>query len=349
MDPDTAGSLVNSTWHRLRTCYGRDDGCDWSRVATPRWERGNLASRYHLVYPALAYFARIRNDPTVAAPLRPDLDAMYQGLISERCWGYWHTELGETTGAISERNLTYAGRLAMFVGLYLDTYGEPPAPTIEVDGDSLTYSQLSERLWGQMRDSPSHGVSCYHHESMVMCNAVLLINNVIHDRLFGTTYARANAAWLTVVRDQLATDPTHGPLFYYGTHPHSAAPNTDRSSIGLDAWCLFLTSATAPELAREWFNSWHHHIGREHGRAWLLVSPGQHRAEVATTDLATAWAFCVSKELGEIVLADELDTYLRPGAEAGFPVDPYTSGLVALGHELSPGGFHRMITTDFPA
>ena len=64
---------------------------------------------------------------------------------------------------------TYAGRLAMFVGLYIDTFGMPPAPTIEVDGDSVTYSELSERLWRQMTASPSCGVSCYHQQSMVPC------------------------------------------------------------------------------------------------------------------------------------------------------------------------------------
>jgi hypothetical protein len=38
----------------------------------------------------------------------------------------------------------------------------------------------AESLWKQGVASPNCGVSCYHHQSMVMCNAHLLINNVLH-------------------------------------------------------------------------------------------------------------------------------------------------------------------------
>ena len=41
---------------------------------------------------------------------------MYRGLLEPHCWRYWHDELGETGWPLQERNLTYAGRLATFIG-----------------------------------------------------------------------------------------------------------------------------------------------------------------------------------------------------------------------------------------
>ena len=83
-------------------------------------------------------------------------------------------------------NLTYAGRLASFIGFYIDAFGEPPPAHIDVDGRTTTYSELSHNLWKQASESPNCGVSCLNNVSMVQCNAHLLINNVLHDRLFGT-------------------------------------------------------------------------------------------------------------------------------------------------------------------
>jgi hypothetical protein len=326
----------------MERCYGGGD-CDWGRFSTPRFERGNFASRYHLVYPALAYFIRLARRPDDAAGLRPHLDALYRGLVSERCWSYWHGELGETSGAIAERNLTYAGRLALFVGLYLAAFGEPPSPRIEVDGESVTYQQLSARLHRQMTVSPSGGVSCYHHESMVMCNAVLLDNNLLHDRLFGTGYADANAAWLDVVAGNLVADPAAGPLFFYGTEPDSPRPQRRNRSLGADAWALFLLSASAPTQTRRWFEQWRHHLRHDDGRAWLPIGEKQAEAELASVDVATAWTLCLAAELGDRALHRALDAFLSEGAVAGFPVDPYTTGLYALGHELRPGSFRRLV------
>jgi hypothetical protein len=121
--------------------------------------------------------------------------------------------LNETTWPLQERNLTYAGRLATFVGFYIDAFGIPPAERIALDGRSISYSELSESLHRQMTSSPNCGVSCYRHESMVMCNAHLLINNVLHDRLFGTRFASSNGGWPKTIDDHLTVDTSAGPLF----------------------------------------------------------------------------------------------------------------------------------------
>ena len=197
---------------------------------------------------------------------------MYDGLINEQCWGFWHSELNESTGAIAERNLTYAGSLAMFVGLYIDAFGEPPAQKIEVDGESVSYSELSENLWRQMTESPSCGISCYNRESMVMCNAVLLINNIIHDRLFGTNFATSNGAWLKTVKTNLTANVDEGPLFYYATQANSSKPNQKKMCLGLDAWAMTLMASVVPEETRAWFVKWRHHIESDCEKSWVTAT-----------------------------------------------------------------------------
>ena len=122
---------------RLNECYAGED-CDWRRFYRPRREMRNFATRYHLVYPALATFIEIKRNPGQGARLRPQLDTIYRGLLARRCWAYWHEELAERTWPLQERNLTYAGRLATFIGFYIDAFGEPPAERIALDGRSTT-------------------------------------------------------------------------------------------------------------------------------------------------------------------------------------------------------------------
>src|SRR5713101_9216417 len=245
MQTDTTTGTRDATqsvlMQRLAPYYSGAE-CDWGLFYQPRQERANMATRYHLVYPALAYYVLLQEQPGLADELRPKLDTMYRSLLDPRCWKYWHTELGETTWPLQERNLTYAGRLATFVGFYIDAFGEPPAERIELDGRSISYNALSESLWKQGVASPNCGVSCYHHQSMVMCNAHMLINNVLHDRLFGTNYAQRNASWLKTVDEQLTRHEHNGPIFYYGTEPNLPRPAEDNQSVGADIWALFLMS-----------------------------------------------------------------------------------------------------------
>jgi hypothetical protein len=171
---------------------------------------------------------------------------MYLGLLQPRCWDYWHRELGEASWPLQERNLTFAGRLATFIGLYILSFGETPAPKIVVGDRAITYSELSHSLAAQAAQHPSGGVSCYHHESMVMCNAHLLINNLLHDRLFGTALAEVNAGWLRTVESRLLRNVERGPLFYHGTKPLSAEPQERTQSLGVDIWSLFLDECRYP-------------------------------------------------------------------------------------------------------
>ncbi len=334
--------LAATAIRRLDACYPCN-GCDWDRFYQPRWERANFATRYHLVYPALAYFIMIKNRPELADTMRPRLDVIYRGLVNEKVWRYWHSELEETTWPLQERNLTYAGRLATFIGFYIDAFGTPPTDAIELGGRSTTYSDLSERLWRQMTESPSCGVSCYHHQSMVMCNAHMLINNILHDRLFETSFAATNDKWFETVNDHLLVHDTGGPLFYCGTESNSVEPDKSDKSLGADAWTLFLMSAVAPDRVREWFAEWQANITSEGDRAIVDIPDKERRTEQSSTPLASAWSFCLAKELNQTELANALRNSLAEQVEEGFELDPLLSGLYVLGEELTPGAFHRLV------
>ena len=70
--------------------------------------------------------------------------------------------------------------------------------------------------------------------------------------------------------------------------------------------------------------------------------------ESSTDELASAWAYCLAKELGQNTLAAKLRRYLAPRAIEGFTVDPYTTGLFLMGEHLEQGAFHAMIAGPDP-
>ena len=339
---DAAESAVAVATHRLEQCYSGEE-CDWSRFYTPLYERGNFATRYHLVYPALAYFVALKRQPELGSTLRPYLETIYRGLITQRTWNYWHTELNETTWPLQERNLTYAGRLATFVGFFIDAFGEPPAPSIVLADRSISYSALSEQLWQQMKASPNCGVSCYYHQAMVMCMAHLLINNLLHDRLFCTTFAAANASWLAVVEQHLVRSVDAGAMFYYGTQANDVAPVEKSFSVGADIWTLFLMSGVVPNKVATWFAAWQRNITHDGDAAYVAVRPRDAETEFTSKELATAWTFCLATELGETHLASALRQSLTHDALTGFSLDPLLSGLYVLGDKLEAGGFRRLV------
>lgn len=327
---------------RLERCYSGQT-CDWTKFYQPGKEMLNFATRYHLVYPALSYFMELKRNPDRAVDLRPRLDTIYRGLLEPRCWTYWHTELEEKTWPLQERNLTYAGRLATFVGFYIDAFGEPPAARIELGGRSTTYRDLSRSLWQQMAGSPSCGVSCYHHQSMVMCNAHMLINNLLHDRLFGTGFASANPGWLGTVEDHLLREDETGPLFFYGTAADSPEPIVKKRAVGADIWALFLMSSIVPDRVSAWFERSQRNIVCDGETAHVEVAVWEAENEFSSNELATAWAFCLAKELGQKDRAMRLRNSLCPQVLSGFELDPYISGLFLLGERLEAGAFHKLV------
>ena len=316
----------------------------WNKFFQPRWERGNFASRYHLVYPALAYWILLLHDPGQKSALKPLLDSIYMGLLTRRCWGYWHDELNELSWPLAERNLTYAGRLATFIGFYTTIFGHLPQPTIALDQNETTYSALSENLWRQMNASRGCGVSCYNYTSMVMCNAHLLINNVLHDRIYGTTLSASNAGWIYTVEAKLLNANPEGPIFFYGTLPNSDDPNPAENLFSMDVWSLFLMSAVVPERVQIWYERLKRKITDTGNSSRLEVSAREAKSELSSTELATAWMYCLARELGDQALATRLRSSLAPQVTDGFLLDPLLSGLFYLGDLLEPGSFRSLVS-----
>jgi hypothetical protein len=63
------GSALSAVRERLDRCYEGDDR-NWELFYRPRQEKANFATRYHLVYPALAYFILLRRQPELRGALR---------------------------------------------------------------------------------------------------------------------------------------------------------------------------------------------------------------------------------------------------------------------------------------
>ncbi len=337
----TMGDAAAAAAKRLELCFSGPD-CDWTQIYQPKYESMPMASRYQLAYTALGHFVALKRDPSQADKLRPQLDTIYRGLLDQRCWKYWYTE-NERTWPLQERNLTYAGRVSTFVGFYIDAFGEPPADRIELDGRSTTYNDLSHNLWEQASASPTCGVSCFNNVSMVQCNAHLLINNLLHDRLFETKFSASNADWLSTLEDNLLCNEETGSMFYFGTQPNKAAANVAKRAIGTDIWTLFLMSGFVPERVSEWFESWQRNLIIYGDVTYVQVDDLEPEEESSTNELATAWAYCLAKELGQADRAEQLRRYLAPKAIKGFEIDPYTTGLFLMGEHLETGVFYELI------
>jgi hypothetical protein len=70
----------------------------------------------------------------------------------------------------------------------------------------------------------------------------------------------------------------------------------------------------------------------------LFITPSSR-----TNELATAWAYCLAKELGQADRTAGLQAFLLAKVGEGFDVDPYTTGLFVLGERLDKGAFFRLI------
>ncbi len=186
-------------------------------------------------------------------------------------------------------------------------------------------------------------MSCFNNVSMLQCNAHLLINNVLHDRLFETKFSAANADWLSSVEDNLLCDEETGSLFYFATQPNKAAANVEKRAVGTDIWALFLMSGIVPERVSDWFKSWQRNLVFEGDVAYVQVDELEPEEESSTNELATSWAYCLAKELGQADRAERLRRYLAPRAVKGFEIDPYTTGLFLMGEHLEKGAFYSLI------
>ncbi len=132
-------------------------------------------------------------------------------------------------------------------------------------------------------------------------------------------------------------------MFYFGTQPNKAVANVEKRAVGTDIWALFLMSGIVPERVTGWFETWQRHLVCEGDVAYVQVGEREAEEESSTNELATAWAYCLAKELGQADRAEQLRRYLAPRAVKGFEIDPFTSGLFLMGEHLDKGAFYSLI------
>ena len=132
-------------------------------------------------------------------------------------------------------------------------------------------------------------------------------------------------------------------MFYFGTQPNKPTANVEKRAIGTDIWALFNMSGVVPERVSTWFESWQRNLVYEGESAHVQVGALEPEEENSTNELATAWAYCLAKELGQADRAEQLRRYLAPRAVKGFEIDPYTTGLFLMGEHLETGTFFELI------
>ena len=132
-------------------------------------------------------------------------------------------------------------------------------------------------------------------------------------------------------------------MFYFGTQPNAADANIEKRSIGTDIWTLFVMSGIVPERVTEWFEAWQRNVVVEGGVAHVQIGERELKNETSSNELATAWAYCLAKELGEADREEQLRRYLAPRVGKGFGIDPYTTGLFLMGEHLEKGAFYSLV------
>lgn len=98
-----------------------------------------------------------------------------------------------------------------------------------------------------------------------------------------------------------------------------------------------------PERVSEWFESWQRNVVFEGDVAYVQVDELELEEESSTNEIATSWAYCLARELGQTDRAEQLRRYLAARAVKGFEIDPYTTGLFPMGEHLEKGAFYSLI------
>ncbi len=102
-------------------------------------------------------------------------------------------------------------------------------------------------------------------------------------------------------------------------------------------------SGVISDRVSDWFEGWQSNIIYADDRAYVDVAPKDLEIEFSSVPLATSWAFCLAKELGQNDRAEWLRNSLKDQVVTGFELDPLLSGLYLLGEMLRPGAFYRLV------
>lgn len=302
--------------------------------------------------------------------------ALIDRMLQRRVWAYWalHAEqTGENPDPLDTANLDYSGHLAMMIGCYEAAGGDQRYDSefvLRWGPDRVfhyTHTTLLERLWQQMCQNDHYGIESEPGtvHLTAMCHA--LWATLLHDSQHTSTYAQANAAWLTFVRERMIL---RGPRLFgqgvfmptYVSRRRLAVP----ISLNLvDAWALAFLAALAPDLVEGLLPRFRRCIRYRRTppdapREAFLPSAGMWQPrEVADQMLTTGFAHLLAVEWGDATLAADLHTYAEqyfdPIEQAGqrsytaglAPL--YTTALFALGEAGGLRGLRALLPSAAPA
>jgi hypothetical protein len=284
--------------------------------------------------------------------------ALIDRMLDPRAWHYWTRATG-SGDPVGRANIQYSGHLSHMIGLYKllggdQRFDQPWQFAHDGQSVSYTYSTLAAALYDQMCQNRYHGVDCEPGNTYVSCTDHALWSNVLHDRLYGTTFAAINEEWLRFLERRLTF---HGPRLVgrgavsaiYLTKLDFAAP------LGLnfmDAWSLAFLAPIAPKWT-QWNTPrlWARLRWPQPDLAYLPSARIWTRMEGCDTAVNTGFAYLLAVELGDQRRAAALlryaEQHLQPLEQAGARLligglaAPYTTALFALGEA---GGLGQVLS-----
>lgn len=331
----------------------------WRGFFTPRSESMNFGLRFQLAFPCYAVAAIAHVLPATRDRGLNIMAALIDRMRDPLVWRYWSRATG-SGDPVGRANIQYSGHLGHMIGLYRllggdDRYEQPLHFIHNHQRVSYSYSEIAEALYTQMRANRYHGVDCEPGNTYVSCTDHALWSNVLHDRLYGTSFAAINEQWLAFLDRRLTF---RGPRVIgrgavsaiYLTKLNFAAP------LGLnfmDAWSLAFLAPIAPAWTRRNADRlWPRLRWTEPGVAYLPSAKIWTDMEGSDRAVNTGFAYLLAVELGDHERAAALLRYaeqqLQPVEQDGARLllgglaAPYTTALFALGEA---GGLGQVLTT----
>ncbi len=249
------------------------------------------------------------------------------GLLHQAAGGV-HNRLGAGPGVSPdpclEGNIQYSAHLSALIGFYEllsgDSCYDKTGFTLQAEAGGqtyhfpYTYTSLARRIHEQMRDSHFGGACCEPGRAYAACNNHACISNLLYDRLYGTNLARVNRRWAAWVEGRMLTGGRKGGLPWpapngllsmaYMPGLHLPVPFSFNLT---DAWGLAFMAAWEPDFVRDVYPRLLRRLKAEpDGSLYLDSASLNSKLEISTTELNTAFAAVLAREMGDQVTYNRL-------------------------------------------
>ncbi|NJO04476.1 MAG: hypothetical protein HC876_02475 [Chloroflexaceae bacterium] len=183
----------------------------WNGFYMSQHEGMNFALRYQLSFACYALGALALHPIASRAEqqrARSAMAALIDRMLQRRVWAYWAARADQRNtdiDPINEANVQYSGALSMMLGAYRvaggDTRYDEPFTLVWSPADRFHYTHTSvvDTIANQMQRNRHHGVECEPGRINVSTMNHALWGNLLHDRIFHTTYAITHDLWFEYV------------------------------------------------------------------------------------------------------------------------------------------------------